>query len=507
MSIVGADLALLGQLVTKLGGPDKATLDGVLDEMNTAVQESRSYWVSEHGDSFRSGFAQFTSNVTRDLQEVLVQAARITGQNLTAIAKATGEAAGPAGSAGSAGEEPTGPLNGAGAANSSIGTLGTAGELGTIVDGVGGTQVNQVRVNAAVTYFNQHIGDADHQYSRFIDTTTYLGAQEVLQDWQKLTPAELNAALGSLTPAQLQELNFAVSEAPSNVQQDFAQMILNGADASTIDQLETALPNVPLEPSLPGGSGLTYQPVPGGSTLFGNGIEPNSQVNQGDLGDCYFLSSLAAVAASDPAFIQSHIRENANGTYTVTLYQNGHPVEVTVPPDLPANSDGDDQYDQIPGDGALYVAMYEKAYAQLEGGYGNIGNGGDPVNALATITGQSTTNFTWNNPGDDILHVITFGTEGNGPSLANIQAMVDSGKPVTACTTGNDVWPDGDQNDPKEIVGDHCYRVESVTTNPQTGQLEITVVNPWGEDGTGQAMETVTLTQQQFNQYFDEVAW
>jgi Calpain family cysteine protease len=498
-TIVGADLAMLSQLVMKLGGPDKAALDDALAQMNTAVQDSSDYWIADYGDDFRANFAKFTATASRNLEQVLMRAAQITGQNLNAIAKATGEASGTATESDSATAGP-----GAGVLDSTSAAAG-AGELLTAATAqVNQAQVDQARVNAAVAYFNQHISDEDHYYGRFTDTTTYVGAQEVVQDWQQLTPAELNAVLQSLTPQQLQELNDAAGKATPAVQQEYAQLILREADLSTIQQLQPSVPNVPFEPSNPGN--LPYQPVVG--PLFGSdGIEPNSQVNQGELGDCYFLSSVAAVAASDPGFIQSHIWENANGTYTVKLYQNGQPVDVTVLPDLP---DGGGAYDHIPADGALYVALYEKAFAQLEGGYGNIGNGGWPQNALATITGKSTTAENWDNGSNTFEQILTLGFAGNAgspPSLSTIQALLASGQPVTAATTGHDVWIDNDKNDPLEVVGDHAYRVESVTTDPQTGQQMITLVNPWGQDGTGQALATVTLTQQQFDHYYDQVAW
>jgi uncharacterized protein YukE len=505
MPIVGADLGMLSQLVTKLGGPDKHALDDALSEMDAAVQGSSKYWIGDDADGFRSDFAKFAASVTRDLEQVVLQAAQITGQNLNAIAKATGE------QAGSSADDQKGTLNGPGAGS---GTSGTAGELGAVLagavlTGAGGGSVNQPQVNAAIAYFNAQINATVPRFGggRFDFEDTSVGAQEVLQNWEKLSPADLNAVLQSLSPQQLQELDDAIQGATPDVQQQFAQLILKEADLGTIEQIESNLPDMPLEPPLPSGS-KSYQPLPAGSTLFGNGIDPNSQVNQGGIGDCYFLSSLAAVASADPSFIESHIKENANGTYTVTLYQNGKPVDITVLPDLPS---GANAADNLPDDGAVWVAVYEKAYAQLEGGYGSIGNGGWSQDVLPTLTGQPASSENWNNS-STLEQVVTLGFGGHGsppPSLASIQTLLAKNQPVTASTTGNDVWPPGDTNGTGqiEVVGDHVYRVQSVTTDPQTGQLQITLINPWGPDANWEGMDSVTLTQAQFDQYFRSVAW
>ena len=55
-----------------------------------------------------------------------------------------------------------------------------------------------------------------------------------------------------------------------------------------------------------------------------------SQIVQGQIGDCWFLASAAAVGANDPDFIRDHIQYNPDGSYTVTLYEDGEPVEVRV---------------------------------------------------------------------------------------------------------------------------------------------------------------------------------
>lgn len=92
MALVGADLAQLDNLVKQLAGPMKSELDGVLSKMNNAVQQSSSYWVAQHGDKFRSDFAQFVSRANSQLNQILQEASQVTGKNMNAISQATGNA-------------------------------------------------------------------------------------------------------------------------------------------------------------------------------------------------------------------------------------------------------------------------------------------------------------------------------------------------------------------------------------------------------------------------------
>ena len=92
MALVGADLAQLDNLVKQLGGPMKTELDGILNKMNQSVQQSSSYWVAQHGDKFRSEFAQFVAKANASLNQLLQEAAQVTGKNMQAISQATGNA-------------------------------------------------------------------------------------------------------------------------------------------------------------------------------------------------------------------------------------------------------------------------------------------------------------------------------------------------------------------------------------------------------------------------------
>jgi hypothetical protein len=66
----------------------------------------------------------------------------------------------------------------------------------------------------------------------------------------------------------------------------------------------------------------------------GTGVHPDD-VRQGAIGDCWLVASMAALAQQRPDLVEDMIRLNDNGTYTVTLYDDGRPVQVTVTPDFP----------------------------------------------------------------------------------------------------------------------------------------------------------------------------
>src|SRR6266566_4295211 len=199
MRIEGADLASLRRLVSQLAGPCQHDLGDALRAMNRQVQASSVYWTGEYADRFRDGFASFTIGVTRDLGQVLAQAARVTGQHLDAISVATGAGTGSPGQGAAA---PVGTFQADGAEAAWLSPA-------PVPDPPVQPAVDQAKVDAAISYFDKHIGD-------WLWPGSALGPQEVLQDWQALSPAELNAVLEALSPHQLSELNSALGQGGSD---------------------------------------------------------------------------------------------------------------------------------------------------------------------------------------------------------------------------------------------------------------------------------------------------
>lgn len=128
-----------------------------------------------------------------------------------------------------------------------------------------------------------------------------------------------------------------------------------------------------------------------------------SDINQGQIGDCFLLSSIGEIARLKPSFISNMIHQNANGTETVTLYSASlttiagsklTQVSETVTNVFQNTSVNNSTQDVLKGQKEIWVQVLEKADAQLCGGSGAntlapISNGGYPVVAMAQLTGHT----------------------------------------------------------------------------------------------------------------------
>ncbi len=122
-----------------------------------------------------------------------------------------------------------------------------------------------------------------------------------------------------------------------------------------------------------------------------------ADVEQGRLGDCYLLSAMIAVVSQQPEHFLNHMLDCGN-TVIVKMYRmSGEAIYVEV--DKSVVVDKGWSHNKVFADGALWVEIYEKAYAaagfigseeELTGGkrsYGFI-DGGKPGVALQHITGK-----------------------------------------------------------------------------------------------------------------------
>ena len=123
-------------------------------------------------------------------------------------------------------------------------------------------------------------------------------------------------------------------------------------------------------------------------------------INQGMVGDCYFVSALGEVAMQDPAAIENMITENSNGSYAVEFQIDGRAEFVTVNNELPVYAGLNGATIFADGNGALSAPLIEKAYAELVEADAQVtpgselGQNGDAYADIGGGWGQSLTEIT-----------------------------------------------------------------------------------------------------------------
>ncbi len=232
------------------------------------------------------------------------------------------------------------------------------------------------------------------------------------------------------------------------------------------------------------------------SPLFGASGPSWNDVNQGYLGDCYLLSSLAEVAYKNPSVISSMFTNDGNGIYGVRFYIDGVAEYVTVNSSL-ANGGSKFNY------GAdIWASLAEKAYAQLQAGgdytgnggaYSNswttIGNGGMPEYALAEITGAtqitdySASGSSWSTDVYNASQSITNWSNGatTNSVCSYLTADLAAGDDVILSSYTNAK----DSSGKTTLVSSHAMSIYGYDS--ATGMFEIR--NPWGT-ANGQSWDT-----------------
>jgi fibronectin type 3 domain-containing protein len=235
-------------------------------------------------------------------------------------------------------------------------------------------------------------------------------------------------------------------------------------------------------PSLPTGGYSQYNKTSNiDLSLFGTGPVADD-VNQGAIGDCYFLSSLAAFAQQNPGKLEQSAVDMGDGTYDVRFYNNGVATDVRV-----SNTFINGPYDfgqflyAHPGaNNTIWEAVMEKAFCYFTTGantYDSILAGG--MEEVYGDLNVSQSSFTLQPIGDSALFS-QFST-----ALANHDE-------ITLASS----WP-------SLLVSGHAYTLTSVYTD-SNGVNEYVVRNPWGCSGVPleNNLGYATLTYAQFMQSF-----
>ena len=245
------------------------------------------------------------------------------------------------------------------------------------------------------------------------------------------------------------------------------------------------------------GNGFSYQESNG--TPYVDGVSP-TDISQGQIGDCWYIASLKAVASANPSVIENAITDNGNGTYTVRLYHDGKPVDITVTGDQVVNEAGGQGFARSGNTGELWPQIMEKALASYEGSYGAI-EGGWPSHGMEVLTGKPSTRGSTGNYG-----------------AADLKAELDQGHAVAVSTHNKPWWtwwphrnnPLYDKDNPVDSRGNrmreplaynHAYQVTAVDLGDPNDPSDdtVTVQNPWYHD------QPMTLPYEDLKNGFGEV--
>jgi hypothetical protein len=208
------------------------------------------------------------------------------------------------------------------------------------------------------------------------------------------------------------------------------------------------------------------------------GTPDPGDVVQGDLGDCYFLASLAAVAHAKPSLITAMFTDKGGGTYEVRLYKDtawvGTTLEartVTVTATFP-NEDGNWIYAK-PSGSEFWVMLAEKALAKFKGDYSDA-EGGYANEALQMITGNKATEYDVDDYPEYALASIFGNLTSDGWAI-----VVGSNHP----------WTSAGKKKAKAsgVITYHEYTVVKYDSSAKTLDLR----NPWGSESiTGMSLGT-----------------
>jgi hypothetical protein len=231
------------------------------------------------------------------------------------------------------------------------------------------------------------------------------------------------------------------------------------------------------------GSPLLYGPT-GAPTVAG--------VNQGMLGDCYFLAAVAAVVSRNPSDITSLIADNLDGTYTVT-FPNQDPITVNGPTDAELA-----QYAVSMGNG-FWVTILEKAYGKYKDSDGSIPSEaaddgfGSAATGIAFLTGHDT-------------NLDTLGLTERETTKQRLTEAFAAHRIVVAGVRNAMPWTDGNRDD--GLPMGHAYTVMGWDEATET----LTIRNPWGHGERNDDADTTddgifTMTLDEFLANFTTIAY
>lgn len=241
-------------------------------------------------------------------------------------------------------------------------------------------------------------------------------------------------------------------------------------------------------------AGQTYKTFSNRPLFASSGPNPDD-INQGYLGDCYYLAGLAAIADDSPQTLRNFIVDFDDGTYGVRLGNKFYRVDNDLP--VHNQSSTSPAYAGFGAEGSLWVAVAEKAFAHYRYGsnsYASI-EGGWGVEANLAFGATSTGNFdfrTYASAADLAGQIYTQWSANNSVTIGFLSVRTSAG--ATA-----------------PLIMSHMYTVMSVNRDLQGAVTSLVLRNPWGIDGTGNDGNTqdglVTVTPDQIYGIYGRINW
>jgi hypothetical protein len=220
--------------------------------------------------------------------------------------------------------------------------------------------------------------------------------------------------------------------------------------------------------------------------LFSSSGPTVSDIRQQELGDCYFMAGLGAIAQANPNALRQNVVDFNDGTYGVRLGDKFYRVDNDLP--VASISSTTPAYAGLGQQNSMWAAVVEKAFAHyrtgansytsIEGGFGQeiMRALGDPAASMRFIAN----------------------TYASAVAMAaDFAARLSRGEALTFGT--GDRYLGVVKHTGAPLVFSHEYTVVRVVRNAWGTITGITLRNPWGHngspnDGTG---GLVTLTPQQ----------
>jgi len=192
-------------------------------------------------------------------------------------------------------------------------------------------------------------------------------------------------------------------------------------------------------------------------------------IDQGNIGDCYFVAALSSFTVSNDRIIYESITELGDGSYAIRFYRYGTSVRyMRIDGDLPVATASSSApiYAGLGVDGCLWVPLLEKAFAQFRASsalnsYQNLiaGDVTEGYKALYKSTSLEAFNY----------HLASYlDTE----TLYNLLLNHLNDYNVIAASSQTNETP---------IYASHAYSIVDVSFENE--EYYVTIYNPWGYDG------------------------